>query len=134
MATLSFFPLPKQQKPKEGSVDVIAAFDKAIEDYRYLRQRVRSIDNGSEIPINENQMRENLQRAGVTKLERHLLSCLLEGWSNCQIAIELGINQATVRSHLYQMRKKLGIARSESFALAILGIEARNLILKSLID
>jgi len=133
MATMSVLPLPKQRKPKEGSVDVLDALKKAIEDYRYLRQRVRAIDDGSVIPIDENQMRENLERAGVTKSERRVLSYVFEGWPNAQIAAEIGIKQATVRAHLSHARKKLGIARSESLAPALLGLDGRNLIIKSLI-
>jgi len=120
MSAMSILPLPKRRKPKEGS--------------RGYGHPVRAIDHGEAIPLDEALVRENLQRAGVTEAERRVLSYLLEDWPNDQIAAELGTKQGTVRTHLAHVRQKLGLTRSESITQAILGIEARDLIIKALID
>ncbi len=55
--------------------------------------------------------------------EREVLSLVAGGAANAEISRLLGTSEATVRSHLKNMRDKLGVARNEGLLLAAAGIE-----------
>jgi len=55
--------------------------------------------------------------------EKDVLSLVAGGASNTQISELLGTQEATVRSHLKNMRDKLGVARPEGLLLAAVGLD-----------
>lgn len=56
--------------------------------------------------------------------EREVLSLVAGGAANAEIARLLGASEATIRSHLKNMRDKLGVSRSEGLLVAAAGIES----------
>lgn len=57
--------------------------------------------------------------------EREVLSLVAGGAANAEIARLLNASEATIRSHLKNMRDKLGVSRSEGLLIAAAGIEPR---------
>lgn len=55
--------------------------------------------------------------------EKDVLSLVAGGVSNSEISEILGTQEATVRSHLKNMRDKLGVSRSEGLLLAAVGLD-----------
>lgn len=55
--------------------------------------------------------------------EREVLSLVAGGAANAEIARLLNASEATIRSHLKNMRDKLGVSRSEGLLIAAAGIE-----------
>lgn len=56
----------------------------------------------------------------MTKREQEVLKLLLQGHTNKQIAISLGISDFTVRDHVSSiLRKKVARSRAELFAAEI---------------
>jgi len=56
--------------------------------------------------------------------EKDVLSLVAGGASNTEISELLGTREATVRSHLKNMRDKLGVTRPEGLLLAAVGLDA----------
>ena len=55
----------------------------------------------------------------LTERERTLLGLLCEGHGNAQIAWQLGIAEKTVRNHLSNLYRKLGVrSRAQAIVLA----------------
>jgi len=55
--------------------------------------------------------------------EKDVLSLVAGGASNAKISKLLGTRETTVRSHLKNMRQKLGVARPEGLLLAAVGLD-----------
>jgi DNA-binding NarL/FixJ family response regulator len=58
------------------------------------------------------------QRTPLTDRERQVADCLHKGFSNSEIARELGIKRDTVKKHLRSMFAKLGVQRRSEIAAA----------------
>ena len=58
--------------------------------------------------------------------EKEVLSLVAGGASNSDISRLLGTQEATVRSHLKNMRDKLGVSRAEGLLLAAVGLDAAS--------
>ncbi len=56
--------------------------------------------------------------------EKDVLSLVAGGASNAEISGVLGTREATVRSHLKNMRDKLGVSRPEGLLLAAVGLDS----------
>jgi DNA-binding NarL/FixJ family response regulator len=54
-------------------------------------------------------MAETLARAGLTDREREVLVGLAAGWSNTELAAELYLSEATVKTHVSSVLAKLGL-------------------------
>jgi DNA-binding NarL/FixJ family response regulator len=54
-------------------------------------------------------MAEAVARAGLTNREREVLVGLAAGWSNTELAAELHLSEATVKSHVSSVLAKLGL-------------------------
>jgi len=65
-------------------------------------------------------------RQVLSEQERAVLSLVAGGASNADIAKALGIQSATVRSHIASMRRKLHVARPEGLLLAALQMDANS--------
>ena len=46
---------------------------------------------------------------GLTPRQREIMAGVVEGLNNAQIAARLGISESTVKSHLADVRRKLGL-------------------------
>lgn len=56
----------------------------------------------------------------LTEREREVLALMVEGLSNTQIAVKLGVSSSTVKSHVSNVLSKLGVAsRTEAVSLAL---------------
>ena len=56
----------------------------------------------------------------LTEREREVLSLMIEGWNNTQIAGKLTVSPSTVKSHVSNILSKLGVAsRTEAVTLAL---------------
>jgi len=62
----------------------------------------------------------------LTDQERAVLSLVAGGASNADIARSLGIQSATVRSHIASMRRKLKVRRPEGLLLAALQMDGNG--------
>ena len=62
--------------------------------------------------------------SALSRREKDVLSLVAGGASNAEISRLLGTQEATVRSHLKNMRQKLGVTRPEGLLLAAVGLEA----------
>jgi len=130
----AYHPESSRPKPRESADDIVAMIESALDHYKAAKSRIDAMDSGSVIPLDEVEVRNNLERLGITAAQRHVLSLVFEGWPNELIAKELGVTGATVRAHLSHARKKLGLTRGECLAPAVLGMSARDLMMRSLID
>jgi DNA-binding CsgD family transcriptional regulator len=65
-------------------------------------------------------------RQVLSEQERAVLSLVAGGASNAEIAKALGIQSATVRSHIASMRRKLRVRRPEGLLLAALQMDANG--------
>jgi DNA-binding CsgD family transcriptional regulator len=54
-------------------------------------------------------MAEAVARAGLTDREREVLVGLAAGWSNTELAAELHLSEATVKTHVSSVLAKLGL-------------------------
>lgn len=63
----------------------------------------------------------------LSSREKDVLSLVAGGASNAQISELLGTREATVRSHLKNMRDKLGVARPEGLLLAAVGLDEQHI-------
>jgi|GEM_PF-4486720 len=59
--------------------------------------------------------------------EKDVLSLVAGGATNAQISELLGTQEATIRSHLKNMRDKLGVARPEGLLLAAVGLNEQHI-------
>ncbi|MCG8451039.1 MAG: helix-turn-helix transcriptional regulator [Pirellulales bacterium] len=64
----------------------------------------------------------------LSEREKDVLSLVAGGVSNSEISQILGTQEATVRSHLKNMRDKLGVARSEGLLLAAVGLDKEDIV------
>lgn len=56
----------------------------------------------------------------LTEREREVLSLMVDGLSNIQISIKLGVSASTIKSHVSNVLSKLGVAsRTEAVSLAL---------------
>jgi NarL family two-component system response regulator LiaR len=56
----------------------------------------------------------------LTEREREVLSLMIEGWNNTQIAGKLTVSPSTIKSHVSNILSKLGVAsRTEAVTLAL---------------
>lgn len=56
----------------------------------------------------------------LTEREREVLALMVEGSSNSQIAVKLGVSSSTIKSHVSNVLSKLGVAsRTEAVSLAL---------------
>jgi len=56
----------------------------------------------------------------LTEREREVLKLLVEGLSNTQIAVNLGVSSSTIKSHVSNILSKLGVAsRTEAVTIAL---------------
>jgi len=56
----------------------------------------------------------------LTEREREVLALMIEGLSNSQIAVKLGVSSSTIKSHVSNILSKLGVAsRTEAVTLAL---------------
>jgi NarL family two-component system response regulator LiaR len=56
----------------------------------------------------------------LTEREREVLALMVEGLSNSQIAVKLGVSSSTIKSHVSNVLSKLGVAsRTEAVSLAL---------------
>jgi DNA-binding CsgD family transcriptional regulator len=62
----------------------------------------------------------------LTEQERAVLALVAGGASNMEIARALGIQSATVRSHIASMRRKLNVRRPEGLLLAALQMDGNG--------
>lgn len=53
--------------------------------------------------------RMQAKRISLTRRERQILKMLLEGSTNLEIATVLGVSEYTIKSHLYNVFKKIGV-------------------------
>jgi len=53
--------------------------------------------------------RHSPELASLTRREREILGLIAKGWSNARIARWLSLGEATVKSHVYHMRRKLNL-------------------------
>jgi len=60
----------------------------------------------------------------LSRREKEILSLVAGSASNGEIAQLLGTRESTVRSHLKNIRDKLGVARPEGLLLAAIGLAA----------
>ncbi|MEM6655606.1 MAG: LuxR C-terminal-related transcriptional regulator [Planctomycetota bacterium] len=58
----------------------------------------------------------------LSRREKDILSLVAGGASNAEISRLLGAEEGTIRSHLRNMREKLGVARPEALLLAAVGL------------
>lgn len=68
-------------------------------------------------------------KKGLTRREKQVLECVIEGNSNKMIALSLGISESTVKNHMTNAMTKLG-ARNRAQA-AILYIRTKRVSLLS---
>jgi DNA-binding CsgD family transcriptional regulator len=69
------------------------------------------------------------RRPGLSPREIEVLECLVDGWSNAEIASLLGIGVRTVRFHLGNIYATLGVSRRgeaarEALRLGVVRLEA----------
>src|SRR5262249_16120120 len=64
------------------------------------------------------------QMATLTPQQVRVLMMLSEGLLNKQIAIQLGVSEATVKAHVSSILQKLGVERRTQAAIAAAKIEA----------
>jgi len=56
----------------------------------------------------------------LTEREREVLSLMVDGLSNIQISVKLGVSSSTIKSHVSNVLSKLGVAsRTEAVSLAL---------------
>ena len=56
----------------------------------------------------------------LTEREREVLSLMVDGLSNMQISVKLGVSSSTIKSHVSNVLSKLGVAsRTEAVSLAL---------------
>lgn len=56
----------------------------------------------------------------LTEREREVLALMIEGLSNSQIAVKLGVSSSTIKSHVSNILSKLGVvSRTEAVTLAL---------------
>ncbi len=56
----------------------------------------------------------------LTEREREVLAAMVDGLSNTQIAVRLGVSASTIKSHVSNILSKLGVAsRTEAVSLAL---------------
>jgi NarL family two-component system response regulator LiaR len=68
----------------------------------------------------ENANRPHAPGQDLTKREREVLSLMIEGFGNKQIAGKLGVSPSTIKSHVSNILSKFGAAsRTEAVALAL---------------
>ncbi|MEM6799719.1 MAG: helix-turn-helix transcriptional regulator [Planctomycetota bacterium] len=60
----------------------------------------------------------------LSSREKDVLTLVAGGAANTEIARLIGAREGTVRSHLRNIREKLGVARPEGLLLAAVGIDA----------
>ncbi|WP_028046165.1 helix-turn-helix transcriptional regulator [Cellulomonas sp. URHE0023] len=60
--------------------------------------------------------------ASLTARERDVLACLGAGMSNADVAVALGITEATAKTHVSRVLAKLG--RSSRMQAAVVAVEA----------
>jgi ATP/maltotriose-dependent transcriptional regulator MalT len=65
--------------------------------------------SGSAPLVNEEPSQEFLSKYGITERERELILKVMQGKSNADIADELVISLATVKTHLHNIYQKLGV-------------------------
>jgi DNA-binding CsgD family transcriptional regulator len=68
----------------------------------------RYITSGNKV-TDEDKLSSFCNDFGVTGRQREMLSLIEEGKANKEIAYELGISDATVRTHIYNLYKKTGV-------------------------
>ena len=62
--------------------------------------------------------------SALSRREKDVLSLVAGGASNAELSRLLGTQEATIRSHLKNMRETLGVTRPEGLLLAAVGLEA----------
>ena len=83
--------------------------EKLIENIKFL---IESLDNRDISPyknINETEVQENSDTTNLTERECEILHELCKGESNMQIAKTFFISENTVRTHLYNIFKKISV-------------------------
>jgi DNA-binding NarL/FixJ family response regulator len=75
---------------------------------RRLVERYVELDGAAGRP-RPTPMAEAVARAGLTNREREVLVGLAAGWSNTELAAELHLSEATVKSHVSSVLAKLGL-------------------------
>jgi DNA-binding NarL/FixJ family response regulator len=75
---------------------------------RRVIERYVELD-GAAGPSRPTPMAEAVARAGLTDREREVLVGLAAGWSNTELAAELYLSEATVKTHVSSVLAKLGL-------------------------
>ena len=91
-------------------------------DYTELVDAIRSVASGKRVIDAEirKQMRESPPVDELTDRQRHILSSMVKGLTDADIARELGISANGIRNHITASYGKLGAAnRAEAVAIAL---------------
>ena len=91
-------------------------------DYTELVDAIRSVASGKRVIDAEirKQMRESPPVDELTDRQRHILSSMVKGLTDADIARELGISANGIRNHITAIYGKLGAAnRAEAVAIAL---------------
>lgn len=77
---------------------------------RELRDAVSGVHSGRQVisPVAAGRLAQSLVHRSLTARQADVLRCLMSGYSNKQIAKELGVTEGTVKSHLKTIMRKLG--------------------------
>jgi DNA-binding NarL/FixJ family response regulator len=100
--------LPAERFAAAWAAGAALSLDEAIAEATVLASQMASPDP----------KRPRAEAAGLTVREREVLRLLVLGWTDKEIAAELGIGRRTVSTHVATLRAKLG-APSRSAAAAI---------------
>jgi DNA-binding NarL/FixJ family response regulator len=86
-----------------------------------------SIDVENPLPTTQANKQSDVSLESLTQRENELVSFVVEGKSNKEIAAILSISESTVKQHLTKIYKKTGIADRLSLALKIKSINTKVL-------
>jgi two-component system NarL family response regulator len=87
-----------------------------------LLKAIRSVNNGERYvsPEMGAKLADRIDANALSPKERQTLSLIAEGMPNKQIALEMGISEGTVRTHVANLLGKLGVSsRTEAAMIAI---------------
>ena len=91
--------------------DIIEAVKSVNRDEMFLTQKVSDILAKNFIKSSKvSQQTENTQ--ALTKREKEILKCIVNGLSNKMVGAELSISESTVNAHRYNLMKKLNAKNS----------------------
>lgn len=115
---------------KQGASGIIL---KSFDPQDFVRCARKVMQKGQWLPKDWAPPRDKLEEASVglplrpvdtlTHRERSIISCLLQGWRNREIATQLSITEQTVKNHLRTIFDKVGV--SDRLELVLYAIHHR---------